>query len=274
MYAQKLCTFLNENNYLHNNIKGFCSGVDDVMEHTELLSHILLTAKREQRSICITLLDLRNAFGLIQHSFIRSSLRYHHVPQEFIDIFDEIYNNSKILVSLGDNSTNPITVGRGVLQGDPASPFLFNVCMNTFLVNLQKPELSHLCFSWGTANQRRNTAWLQYADDAVVVAPDIRSAQQLISIFESWCGCAKMSIRLDKCVTLGMQKRCGRYVQFKPNLSAVGGQIPTVEIGGKFTYLGRIFDLDNQDNSAKIAVIDKLNSMIKITDTLKVKAQT
>ncbi len=36
---------------INNVLKGFWKGVDGVTEHTEMLAHILNTAKREQRSI-------------------------------------------------------------------------------------------------------------------------------------------------------------------------------------------------------------------------------
>ena len=53
-----------DNSYIDKKLqKGFWKGVDGVTEHTEMLAHILNTAKREQRSIAVALLDLRNAFG-------------------------------------------------------------------------------------------------------------------------------------------------------------------------------------------------------------------
>ena len=224
---------------MQNNIqKGFEKGTDGVTEHNELLAHIMHTAKREQRSICVALLDLKNAFGLIQHSFIRQALKFHFVPQEFIQIFDEIYEKSTISVAVGDTWSDAIKVKRGVLQGDPASPLLFNICINTFLLTINKPELSQLGFSWGLPKKRMRRSWLQYADDAIVIAPDIKAAQQLISLFESWCKHADMEIRRDKCSVYGMQKREGIYKQFKANLSLESGQIPTVELGSSFCYLG------------------------------------
>src|SRR5687768_745637 len=77
----RLQSFLTSNNYCSATVqKGFAQGQDGVLEHSELLNFILKDAKRHQRSIFIILPDLKNAFGEIQHELIRSSLRFHHVP--------------------------------------------------------------------------------------------------------------------------------------------------------------------------------------------------
>jgi len=53
--------FLIRHKYIDTNMqKGFWKGVDGVTEHTEMLSHIIKDSKRNQRSIAIALLDLKN----------------------------------------------------------------------------------------------------------------------------------------------------------------------------------------------------------------------
>ena len=47
VYTSKMYQFLNENHHLYPDTqKGFMKGVDGVIEHTELLSHILRVAER------------------------------------------------------------------------------------------------------------------------------------------------------------------------------------------------------------------------------------
>ena len=80
-----------------------CKGVNGVSEHTEMLSHILKTAKREQRCITIALLDLKNAFGEMHHNLIviiLASLQFHHVPAELIQLFKSSYENNYVVVSI------------------------------------------------------------------------------------------------------------------------------------------------------------------------------
>ncbi len=70
--------------------KGFWRGVDGVTEYRELLAHLMKSAKREQRSTVVALLDLKNAFGEVHHKLIKATLNYHHLPSEFIDTFQSV----------------------------------------------------------------------------------------------------------------------------------------------------------------------------------------
>ena len=111
VYATALSDFLTKQNYMEKNQqKGFCSGVDGVSEHTEMLAHLIKTAKREQRSITTALLDLKNAFGEIHHGLIAASLRFHHVPDGLINLFKSSYDNNFIVVSMDTKITDPIRV--------------------------------------------------------------------------------------------------------------------------------------------------------------------
>ena len=146
--------FLLENNYIDRSIqKGFWPKTDGVTEHTELLTHIMKDAKRNGRSLIIVLLDLRNAFGEIQHDLIRSALKYHHLPSIFTDLFNEIYNGASITVAVNSKWTECLQVNKGVLQGEPCSPLFFNLCFNTLMQTLKNEKLKNLGYIWGPENK-------------------------------------------------------------------------------------------------------------------------
>ena len=145
--------------------------------------------------------------------------------------------------------------------------------MNSFLLTIKQQDFQGVGFSWGGKNEREKRSWLQYADDATALAPDIHSMQILLNTFEGWCRWANLSIRLNKCITFGMQKRGGRYIQYEPNISLETGKIPAVGIGESFTYLGRLFAFDENDSEAKASLEDKLNKLLATVDTLKINAQ-
>src|SRR5271163_2579754 len=96
-------------------------------------------------------------------------------------------------------------------------------------------------FSWGAKQNRQQRSWLQFADDACITAAGTASAQGLLNVFQAWCVWSGMSIRLDKCVAIGMQKRKNTFTQIMPNLSVTEGQIAAIPLNGEFTYLGRRF---------------------------------
>ena len=143
------------------------------------MSHIIKDAKRKQRSVTVTLIDLRNAFGEVHHNLITAALRYHHIPSEFIELFLNIYENNSITVAVNNHWTKPIKIERGVLQGDPSSPLLFNLCFNTLMTTLEQPSYRKLGYSWGPVHNRQQRSWLQFADDAATVTLNSKNAQGL-----------------------------------------------------------------------------------------------
>lgn len=274
LYRNRMQAFMNDNSYMNTNIqKGFIGGVEGVMEHTELLDNIMKSAKRHQRSLVLALFDLRNAFGEVRHNLIRSSLTYHHFPESFVSLFNCIYSDFNIVVSCNKAVTDCVQVQRGVLQGDPCSPLLFNICFNSLIKVLDTPNYKKLGYIWGSkASQQTN--WLQYADDAALISRDQQSAQGLTKLFEAWCVWAQMVIRTDKCSSFGMLKKEGNYIQILPKLSIISGDIPPTPIGGDFKYLGRIFSFEMKSETEKTAIVNKLENFLNITSNLKLKPQT
>ena len=73
--------FLKQNNYIESEIqKGFTSKISGTLEHTSMMGHIINKTRTKQRSLIVTLLDLKNAFGEVHHNLITSVLSYHHIP--------------------------------------------------------------------------------------------------------------------------------------------------------------------------------------------------
>ena len=115
----KLFVYLMKNNYTETNVQtGFTPGMTGFYEHTAQLAHIIRQAKKKQRSLVVTLLALKNAFGEVHHNLIPVILDYHHVPPELMELY------YVILQRLCYNSCYRLTynvilrIERGVLQGD------------------------------------------------------------------------------------------------------------------------------------------------------------
>ena len=126
-------SYLAKTNCIDHSIqKGFWRGVDGVTEHTSLLFHIM-----------------NDAFNTIHLKLIVLALRYHHLLNEFVELFLDTYNHNYVTIAVGDKWTNAIKIEKGVLQGDPSSPLLFNLCFDTFMHTINQPQYLKLGYSWG-----------------------------------------------------------------------------------------------------------------------------
>ena len=104
------------------------------------MAYIINQARTKQRSLVVTLLDLKIAFGELHHNLIQSVLGYHHIPDHIQIMIKCLYTNFKTSIITSDFSTPFIQVGRGALQRDCLSPLLFIFCFNTFVQHLKSDK--------------------------------------------------------------------------------------------------------------------------------------
>ena len=77
----KICAFLRQNNFIESHIqKGFVHNMSGTFEHTAHLVYVINNARVKQRSLHVTLLDLKNAFGEVNHNLLDRVFEYHHIP--------------------------------------------------------------------------------------------------------------------------------------------------------------------------------------------------
>ena len=132
------------------------------------MAYIINHARIRQRSLIITLLDLKNAFAKVHHNLIKSVLGYHHIPHIYdhiLLIIKSLWTNIKTPVITSKFNIPFIQVGRGVLQGDCISPLLFNHCFKT-IQHIKSEKYQQFGFSYKLLN---STHWFQFADDAAVI---------------------------------------------------------------------------------------------------------
>ena len=160
-------SFLMANNFIEHNIqKEFTPNLSGTLEHTAQMANIINKARIKQRSLVITLLDLKNAFGEVHHNLILSVLGYHHIPTHINNIIKSLYTDFKTSITTSEFRTPFINVGRDVLQGDCLSPLLFNMCFNTYVKHIKAEKYRQFGFSFQFLNLIH---WFQFADDAAVI---------------------------------------------------------------------------------------------------------
>ena len=69
-------------------------------------------------------------------------------------------------------------------------------------------------------------------------------------------------------------KKKTAVVQIEPALFVDSIKIPAVLIGGSFKYLGKLYDFEMKNKTAKVSTQEKLETLLSITSKLKIKAQT
>ena len=266
--------FLAENNLIDHDIqKGFSPKLSGTLEHTAQMAHIINQARLKQRSLIISLLDLKNAFGEVHHNLIQEVLTYHHIPEHIKCLIQSLYTDFKTSILTCDFHTPFINVGCGVLQGDCLSPLLFNLCFTTFIQHIKSDQFRQCGFFTksivnGSLFSLRPINWFQFADDAAVICGQECENQLLLNRFTLWCQWADMIIRVDKCITFGIKKTATKSIQYQPKLLINNKKIPHVKIGESFKYLGRYFDFGMTNTMHKVTLSELLNKVLTQIDLI------
>lgn len=129
-----------------------------------------------------------------------------------------------------------IKINRGVKQGDPLSPILFNMVMNELLESLSERR--------GIPLGETNIPALAYADDMVVLAENARKCRSLLKTVTEFLGERKLQLNISKCsfLTLGVVPSKKKvYLNGTPIHYIEGKPIKPLTIDGDFKYLGSYF---------------------------------
>ena len=257
--------FVCSNGFIESEIqKGFWPGISGTIEHTELLSYIINHARIKQRSLIITLIDLKNAFGEVHHRLLRTVLAAHHIPEELICLIENLYTDFSISVVTKEFITKPIPVERGVLQGDCLSPLLFNLCVNSLIQSINDEKLK--CLGYVNNVTMNPKHWFQFADDTAIISAHEQDNQLLCNVFSKWCTWADLNIRVDKCHTFGIKKQASKAIQYQPVIIISAKRVPPIENENSFNYLGKQFNFSMECESIKIELVCEFEEYLKKID--------
>ena len=151
------------------------------------MAHIINKARIKQRSLVITLLDLKNAFGEVHRSLIQSVLAYHHITNHINNIIKRLFTGFK-------STFISYTCWPWSITGWPSQPLLFNMCFNTYIQHIKYEKYRQFGFSLQLINPIH---WFQFVNDAAVITGQESGNQHLLNRFTIWCQWSNMFIGVE-----------------------------------------------------------------------------
>lgn len=137
------------------------------------------------------------------------------------------------IISVEDAKTRPISLRRGVRQGDPLSPLLFNMVMDELLVGLKSlPEYG------GTLAEGLRTPAMAFADDLILLEDEVAKVPILLSRCVDFFKERGLELNPAKCSSLSASPRNGvSVVHTRPAFRIGEVWIPCVSNMAPFKYL-------------------------------------
>ena len=197
MISNRLQIYADENGLLNKNQIGFKKNSrtsDHLLTVKSLVKKYVTRGKKKLYSCFV---DFKKAFDSVWHNGLFHKLELLGINGNFLNLIKNIYSKTKCAVKVGNTITNFFSYKKGVRQGCPLSPLLFNLFINDIFKFIddntkQAVELE--------LNSPINV--LMYADDLVIFAHSEKQLQSHMTLLSEFCVKWNLQINIKKTKTM------------------------------------------------------------------------
>lgn len=235
---------------------------DGCGENIAILQALLTESKRTLRPLHMATMDLRKAFDSVTVEAVLGAAKAVGLPPSLIQYLEYLYEESRTTVESG-GLKQEVKAARGVKQGDPLSPLLFNLVVDELLKEL--PTFIGFRLGETTINA------MAFADDLTLVASTRAGLQQLLDQSEAFFKARGLSFNARKSTTLSLVPS-GRQKKIKVEevpFQVEGTDIPTLSCVASWKYLGITFNTRGK----KVPMMGELAPLLERLTSAPLKPQ-
>ncbi|KAH9290975.1 hypothetical protein KI387_035092 [Taxus chinensis] len=217
---------LEERKFFSKSQAGFRRNEECVGQVAALHEIALRRMAKLKKPTFVVFIDFKKAYDMVPHEALFRKLRAAGVKGRALHFIQELYNGSSVRVRYDGLLSSQIPVKRGVRQGCPASPTLFNIFINDIMQDLEGlgvkvPGLTEV------------VAGLLFADDLVALAESVEEMHVVLQRIQCWSDKWGMECGIDKCKVM---KIFGDAEELQQHVFKLGAR----EIGvcSSYKYLG------------------------------------
>ncbi|CAK9799114.1 Retrovirus-related Pol polyprotein from type-2 retrotransposable element R2DM [Anthophora plagiata] len=209
--------------------KGFTN--EDGCKHNISILNSALDEIKQKGGGVITVIDISKAFDTIPHDALVDALEAKGIPVEVSEYIRKMYNGSKTVIQCKNNETIEMDLLRGVKQGDPLSPLLFNLVLDPIIGVIDET-------TEGIKIGDSSVSILAFADDLVLLARSTSEAQKQAKIIYEYLKKLKMEINVQKCQSFRVVCKSKSWHLENPVIKMGQQAIPYADPEATIEYLG------------------------------------
>jgi hypothetical protein len=196
-------------------------------------------------------IDYEKAFNNIERQILFKILKSRHIPDTLLKAIVDVYTQHKIMIKFNNKLSKLVDINKGVRQGCPLSPTLFNIYLDEIITKWQKQNLTGIKLS---KNQQLLT--LLFADEQVIITDTERYLQKAAHKLNRLITEYGLTISVQKTKSMAFKGR-------DPVRTKIVIDNKIEERVKSFNYLGNVISYERE-----LDIDNKLNYYLKITGIL------
>ena len=275
MLNNRLKKFCAKNNLIAKEQIGFrekSRTTDHIFTLKTIVTHHLNSKKGNKVFACF--IDLKKAYDSIHHEALFYKMKKIDINGPYLDLIKDLYAKTKCAIKVNGKRTDFFNYTKGVRQGCPLSPLLFNLFINGIVKCVNKYNPTPLKLD-------QNSSCLLYADDLVIFSSTREGLQKSIDAASNFFAKWNLSINYGKTKCMSFNKRGDKEkhiftIQGNPLENVKSYKYLGITISCKnCSLLGTLNNLSVKANRALFSLKTNLNLMkmpikllLKIFDTM------
>ena len=222
----RLTSFCDKKNLINNEQIGFRKNnrtSDHILTIKATVNKYVNDVQNKKLYACF--IDFQKAFDSVWHEALFRKLENNGINGNFLDLIKNIYKKTKCAVKLRDKTTKFFGYEKGVQQGNPLSPLLFNLFINDIFEAVKNGGPVSL-------DDTNFFNALMYADDLIIMATSKEELQKSLDNLKVFCDKWKLNINYKKTKCMVFSKGTCRK---DPKFTIDSKSIETTK---EFKYLG------------------------------------
>jgi hypothetical protein len=205
----------------------------NIMTGVMALHEVMHETKRKGQTAIVLKLDFEKAYDKFCWNFLFSGLAMRGFCQRWCDWIKQVVTGGTVCVKINNKMGPYFTSHKGVKQGDPLSPILFNFAADCLTRMIREVQDNGLIVGLADHLIARGVAVLQYADDTIICLKDdddddARNMKILLYLYEMMSG---LKINFSKSEVIMINGDDERSIQIAEMFNCQIGLFPIKYLG-------------------------------------------